>query len=207
MNSVISRILIGISALVTVAGARGQGMVLFDTHDLANGSDVRVFDQNGNPLSGPDLFLEVLAGPDVQHLAALTPLLPVNRTGIAAGYPDPFSHVYTTTLPAGNAVIGYRYFEGTSWDTATVKSALITTQAGSNPIPLIVQLTTPPTPPNEVVLGISVPEPTTWALMTVGLTAMLFVGRRTRRTSPPPSPTATRLPGVLASCREEAFSI
>src|SRR5438045_2121387 len=82
------------AALVTGFTAYGQGQFIFNTHDPAHGNDV-FFVFNGAPAAGSDLFVQVSAGPDATHLTALTPLLPLNRTGAGAGYTQPFSATYT----------------------------------------------------------------------------------------------------------------
>jgi hypothetical protein len=162
--------------------AHGQGQFLFNTHDTSIGNDVRFFWSDGTPISAPDAFVEVLVGPDAQHLAQLAPLLPLNRSAAGAGYTNPFGLIYSTTMSSGLAFVGYRMFQGTSWDTAFVKSTLITTQLGGTPAPLIVNLTTPPSLPNELSLGsgaiyVPLPEPGAWILLTLGLGIGLLIRR------------------------------
>ncbi len=161
-------------ALTTAAAAYGQGQFLFNTRNLTAGNNI-TFTYNGQPASGPDLFVEVLAGPDANNLTALTPLLPLNRTGAGAGYTSPFGQIYTTTMAGGaTATVAYRAFQGTSYDTAAFKSAQIT--AGT------IALTVPPATPNELALGTAtvaiVPEPATWALGLLGLASLLAIRRR-----------------------------
>jgi len=174
------------AALMMAVAAYGQGTFLFNTHDTAAGNVVN-FTLNGSPASGANIFVEVLAGADANSLVALTPTLALNRTGAGAGYTSPFSQVYTTTLAGGTASIGYRAYEGTSFATATAKSALITSTLGSLPAPLTVSLAVAPAPPNEVTLGTgtvaltggtTIPEPATLALGALGVGALLLIRRR-----------------------------
>jgi hypothetical protein len=176
------KLILTVAALMVAAAAYGQGQFLFNTRDIAAGNNV-TFTLNGQPATGNDLFVEVLAGADANSLAPVAPALPLNRTGAGAGYTSPFSQIYTTTLAGGNAAIGYRAYQGTSYDSAANKSAVITTQLGSS-TPLTVALTTPPTPPNEVALGTGavaigvIPEPGTMALGLLGLGSLLLFRRR-----------------------------
>jgi MYXO-CTERM domain-containing protein len=180
------KLMITAAALMIAVAAYGQGSFLFNTHDTSVGNDVKFVDANGNGITGSDFFVEVLVGPDATHLTALTPTLPLSRTGAGAGYTSPFSQVYNTTLPAGTAVVAYRAFEGTSFASATVKSAQITQTLGASPAPLSVALAVAPAPPNELllgagtvqVLGASVPEPATLALGALGVGALLMIRRR-----------------------------
>jgi hypothetical protein len=176
------KLILTVAALMVAAAAYGQGQFLFNTRDIAAGNNV-TFTLNGAPATGSDLFVEVLAGADANSLQPVAPALPLNRTGAGAGYTSPFSQIYTTTLAGGNAVIGYRAYQGTSYDAALNKSAVITTQLGSQ-TPLTVALTTPPTPPNQVALGTGavaitvIPEPGTLALGLLGLGSLLLFRRR-----------------------------
>jgi hypothetical protein len=177
------KLILTVAALMVAAAAYGQGQFLFNTRDIAAGNNV-TFTLGGQPATGNDLFVEVLAGTSVADLKAVAPALPLNRTGAGAGYTSPFSQIYTTTLAGGNAVIGYRAYQGTSWDTAANRSDLVTTQLGAAGTPLSVALTTPPTPPNEVALGTGsvainvIPEPGTLALGLLGLGSLLLFRRR-----------------------------
>jgi hypothetical protein len=182
MTAMKTLILVLTTTLAALA-ARGQGQFLFNTHDSSIGNDVRFYWSDGTPVSGSDTFVEVLAGPDAQHLTQLTPLLSLNRGSAAgAGYTNPFGLIFSTTTPGDTAFVGYRMFQGTSWDAASVKSPLITTQLGSTPAPLVVALTSPPSLPNELSLGsgsiyIPLPEPAAWTLIALGLGAGLLIRR------------------------------
>jgi hypothetical protein len=146
------------TVLVSCYAALGQGEFLFNSHDPAFGNDIRFSVSANNSASfasGPDLFVEVLAGPDQSHLMPLTPLLPLDQPGAAAGYTNPFGQVFTTDMPSGTrAYIAYRMFEGASWNTASA-GVEVTTTLGF-PGLLSVTLTSPPDPPNEVRLGTAV---------------------------------------------------
>jgi hypothetical protein len=156
-------------AFASVA-ALGQGQFFFNTHDLTAGN-VLTFVFNGMPASGNDLFVEVSAGPEAQHLTPLTPLLALNRTGAGAGFTSPFSQVYTVSgMTAGQtATVAVNMFQGTSSVTATFSMFAVLG---------VVQLTEPPTPPNEVAIGAKtiavVPEPSTWAMLLLGLGGLVF---------------------------------
>ena len=78
----------------------------------------------GGPETGSDAFVEVLAGPSADTLTALTPLLPLNRAGLGAGYSDPFGATYNA--PAGSTVIAYRAYQGASYATAIIRSDIYT---------------------------------------------------------------------------------
>lgn len=174
------KLIIAAAAFMVAASTYGQGYFLFNARDTTFGNNIN-FQMNGAGVTGPDFFLEVLAGTSPTTLQPLAEKLPLNRTGTGVGYPNPFSATYTTALPAGTANIGYRAFQGTSWDTATVRSELITTVAGTT-TPITVALVTAPTPPNEALLGVGnvalVPEPTTMALGLLGLGTLLVFRRR-----------------------------
>jgi len=160
------------------AATYGQGQFLFNTRNTAAGNNVN-FTLNGAPATGSDLFVEVLAGTDAGALKALTPLLLLNNTGAKAGYTSPLGQIYDVPgVAAGTAVsVGYRAYQGTSYDAAVNKSAL--QMAGGT-----VALTAPPATPNEVALGTKtvdiavVPEPATWALGLIGLGSLLAIRRR-----------------------------
>lgn len=170
--------------MVAAAAAYGQGQFLFNTHDTAIAVPNNVtFTIGGNPATGSDLFVQVMAGPDAAHLqnvsgSTVTGPLPLNRpAGKGAGYTNPFGDIYTVPGMAGGstATVGYQAFQGTSLSTATAKSPL--TLATST-----VVLTEPPAPPSEVALGTQtvaiVPEPATWALGLLGLGSLLAIRRR-----------------------------
>jgi len=168
------------AALMTAAAVYGQGTFLFNTHDVSAGNNV-TFTLNGSPATSAnnDLFVEVLAGKDASSLVALTPTLPLNRTGAGAGYTNPFSNIYTVAGMAGGSVatVGYRAYQGSSYAAGTATSKLTIADA-------TVTLTEPPTPPNEVALGthtigiVTVPEPGTLALGLLGLGSLLVIRRR-----------------------------
>jgi len=181
------KLMITAAALMVAVAAYGQGSFFFNTHDVAAGNNVN-FTLNGAPATSAanDHMVEVLAGPDLQHLTALTPTLTLNGTGARAGYTSPLSATYTVPSVAGGAtaVVAYRAFQGTSFDTATTKSDLITTVMGGT-TPLSVALVSAPTPPIEINLGTGtvaitgvVPEPTTLALGALGMGALLLIRRR-----------------------------
>lgn len=180
------KLIIAAAAFMVAVAAYGQGQFLFNTRDIAAGNNVQ-FSLNGAPATGSDIFVEVLAAADAAGLATATPLapaLPLNRTGAGAGYTSPFSQIYTTTLASGNAFVGYRAYQGSSYATATATSPLITTVLGGT-TPLTVALATAPTPPNEITLGAgtvaiggAVPEPGTLALGLLGLGSVLLFRRR-----------------------------
>jgi hypothetical protein len=171
------KLMITAAALMMAMSAYGQGSFLFNTRDIAAGNNI-TFSLGGAPATGADLQVEVLAGADANSLKPLTPLLPLNRTGAGAGYTSPFSQIYEVPgLSSGNAVVAYRAFQGTSYDSAANKSEL---QMATSPV----ALTLPPTPPNEVALGTKdvsigvIPEPATLALGLLGLGSLLFFRRR-----------------------------
>src|SRR4051812_23770843 len=98
---------------VTCVPALGQGTFLFNTHDLLGGNVVTFVDCSGNRVSGPDFFVAVFAGPDVNHLAPLNPVLSLDRTGAGAGFTDPFRQIYTVPgMPSGTgAIVAYQAFQ------------------------------------------------------------------------------------------------
>jgi hypothetical protein len=143
--------------------ALGQGQFLFNTHDLSAGNDVK-FEDLEVPISGPDWFVQVFAGPDGSHLLpVLGSLLPLNRTGAGAGYTSPFSEIFTVagTHAGDNVVVGYAAFHGSSYVAADIAFPILFGRGR-------VDLTEPPTPPNEVFLGVAtvdlIPEPPTTVL-------------------------------------------
>ena len=163
-------------ALASVA-AFGQGQFLFNTHDASAGNILAVTIY-GVPASGPDFFLEVSAGPDTSHLEKLTPLLALDRPlGAGAGYPNPFSWIYTVPgMSAGQtAIVAAEAFWGTSSSMATDRGLI----SGIEILGSVV-LIEPPTPPTEVFIGnhtlaISpIPEPSESALFLIGLTVIVF---------------------------------
>jgi hypothetical protein len=181
-------LLVGLFFLSSYA-ALGQGEFLFNTHDPTFppvGNDVRFLVSSGNSAnfaSGPDLFVEVLAGPDQSHLTPLTPILPLNQPGAAAGYTNPFSQVFTTEMPAGTkAFVAYRMFEGASWNTSVAGAEVSTILGFPTPLtPISVVLTAPPSPPNEVLIGtgtivVPVPELSSCTLGLIALALLFFFG-------------------------------
>ena len=178
------KLMITAAALLVAVSAFGQGQFLFNTRNTSTGNVLTFVDSGGNKIAGADYFVEVLAGADANSLKPVTgnsgvPLV-INRltsTGVATGFTNPFSDIFTVPgIGAGKtAVVGYRAYQGTSWDTATVKSGIQTATSA-------VTLTEPPTPPNEVALGTQtvnlVPEPATWALGLIGLGSLLAIRRR-----------------------------
>jgi hypothetical protein len=187
-------------AFASVA-AQGQGQFLFDTHDWAVGNDVRFYYDPSlhQGLSGPDYFVQVLAGPDWNNLEPLTPLLTLNRTGIDAGYTDPFALTYTVPdVPAGtDAFVAFRAFWGPSWEgaygTTMLRHALMPVKLGDSE-----------SAPPEVSLGtirvaLVFPEPSTWAMMLIGLGAIVLASRRTNGCTEPDD--STLVPGQTSVCR------
>jgi hypothetical protein len=166
--------------------AFGQGQFLFSTYDPSAGNDVR-FENLGIPISGPGWFVEVSAGPDAEHLqrviGTLNGPLALNRTGAGAGYTNPFSDIFTVPgRRAGESVtVGYIAYHGSS-----LGSGLPTTDASTGLIfaQSQVVLAEPPTPPNEVYLGVVVvnlvPEPPTEALVLLA-SALFMTARRCKR--------------------------
>jgi MYXO-CTERM domain-containing protein len=169
------KLMITAAALMIACAAYGQGQFFLNTHDTTAGN-VLTFTFNGAPASGSDLFAEVSAGPDAQHLTALTPLFALNRTGAGAGFASPFSNTYTVAGMAGGATatVAINAFKGASSSTASASS-------GVQVLGTVV-LTEPPTPPSEVAIGTKtiaiVPEPGTLALGLVGLGTLLAFRRR-----------------------------
>jgi PEP-CTERM motif len=174
------KLMIMAAALLVACAAYGQGQFFFNTHDTTAGNVLTFVAADGTTkITGADFFVEVLAGKDVASLTALTPTLALNRTGAGAGFANPFSGTYTLAGMAGgsSAFVGYRAYEGTSFDSASRKSGV-----GMATSPVV--LTEPPTPPNEVALGThsvvltQVPEPATLALGLLGLGTILAFRRR-----------------------------
>jgi hypothetical protein len=172
------KLMITAAALMIAVATHAQGSFLFNSRDIAFGNNLTFVMPGGALATGADLFVEVLAGADIAGLKALTPTLPLNRTGAGAGYTNPFSNIYTVPgLATGNAIVGWRAYQGTSYDTSLVRSDLFTSATP-------VALTQAPTPPNEAVLGVqavqlnAVPEPATLALGLLGLGSLLMFRRR-----------------------------
>jgi hypothetical protein len=165
-------LLLIVAALVLSLSAQAQGYFIFNTRNPGIGVNVRFVDWNGLAASGPDLFVQVFAGPSPDTLQPLNPPLPLNRTGLGAGYTAPFTYIYAVPeMESGTAFVAYQAFKGESWDTAVMKSPLITMRNNANlsPTALSVVLASPGTFPDEVDLGsgtvpICVPEPVNWAL-------------------------------------------
>jgi len=171
------KLIITAAALLVAVATHAQGSFTFATHNVGV-NDVKFLLPNGQPATGSDLFVEVLAGADAQHLTPLAPLLPLSRatTSSLVGYTTPLSQVYS--VPTGStAVVGYRAFQGTSYDAATVKTPL---QLSTGPVNLAVA----PNLPSEAPLGVNVvtltavPEPATLALGLLGLGSLLMFRRR-----------------------------
>lgn len=169
------KLILTAAALMVAVSTYAQGTFLFNTRDIAFGNNVTFLMPGGALATGADLQVEVLAGADKASLKGLTPLMPLNRTGAGAGYTSPFSATFEVAGLTGNATVGYRAFQGTSWDTAAVRSDLFTAP---------VALALAPATPTEVLLGVqavqlsAVPEPTTLALGLLGLGSLLVIRRR-----------------------------
>ena len=178
------KLILTAAAFMVAVAAYGQGQFLFNTRNTAAGNNI-TFTLGGAGVTGSDAFVEVLAGPTADNLTALTPLLPLNRTGTAAGYTQPFGATYNA--PAGSTLVAYRAYTGPSYANATARSDLITVtkmlDANNNPVALALP-TDPTTPPPELFLGagpvalVPVPEPTTLALGLLGLGTLLALRRR-----------------------------
>jgi MYXO-CTERM domain-containing protein len=175
------KLMISAVALMIAASAYGQGKFIFNTHDTVGGNVLTFTDAAGKKIAGPDYFVQVLAGADANSLTPVTGdnVLVINRvaSGAPTGFTNPFSSTYTVPGITGGktAVVGYRAYQGTSWDTATVKSTMALATA---PVTLVED----PTPANQVALGVQtvtlVPEPATWALGLLGLGTLLAIRRR-----------------------------
>jgi hypothetical protein len=183
------KLIIAAVALLAAVAANAQGYFTFNVHDTsaATPSNVKFYQADTTTtLSAANAFIQVFAGPVSGGVAGLQPLdmsgtpLPLNGTGTRAGYPNPFSGIYTTTF-TGDALVGYASYIGSSWATATAKSTIQTTVLGSQ-TPLQVTLAVAPNLPNEVALGVGgvslVPEPATLALGLLGLGTLLAFRRR-----------------------------
>jgi len=177
------------AALMIAVAAYGQGQFIFNTHDTSAGNVLTFVDQNGAKIAGPNYFVDVLVGTTAANVAALVgdaggPFV-INRTlssGAASGFTNPFSQIYTVPGQKANSqvFVGYRAYQGSSYDAATIKSA-------TTVLPSAYTLTEPPTPPGEVPVGTvtvtltgggNVPEPATWALGLLGFGALLAIRRR-----------------------------
>jgi hypothetical protein len=132
---------------------------------------------DGSFASSSDIFVEVLAGPDIDTLTPLLPLLPLNRQGAGAGYTNPFGMIYSVQGYAV-AFVGYRAFQGSIWERASVRSEL---QYALEPVvPSFA-----PGPPTLVKLGartvMLIPEPYIWALFLLGLSTVVVALRTAGR--------------------------
>jgi PEP-CTERM motif len=176
------KLMISAVALMIAASAYGQGQFIFNTHDTVGGNVLTFQDGAGAKIAGADYFVDVLAGKDANSLLSVTgdAALVINRmtaAGAATGFTTPFSATFTVPGMAGGAAatVGYRAYQGTSWDSASVRSQL---QMATG----TVLLTEAPTPANQVSLGAQtvtlVPEPTTLALGLIGLGSLLAIRRR-----------------------------
>src|ERR1051326_3347904 len=169
--------------------AFGQGRFLFNTFDLAAGNQVN-FSVNGGPATGPDLFVEVWAGPvnETGAYSPLRPLLALNGTGAFAGYTSPLAQVFTTGLPGGTtAFIMYRMFKGATPETASLVSNFERFNHVTQ-LPLSVMLTEPPAEPNEIFLRAAplilvAPEPPSYwlGLIGIGFVMVLWQSKSKRR--------------------------
>ena len=168
-----------IAAFGSVA-AVGQGVFYFNTRHPDGGNYIQFFLLNGQPATGPDLFVQVFAGPDAQHLTELTPLLALDQTGSFAGFPSPVAQGYSVP----NMLVG---------QTATVAYEAIQ-QVGSTTVPLMglavadspVTLSGAVGYPNEVVLGYHtyfLPEPSTWTILLLGMAGLVSCVARSGRTA------------------------
>jgi len=161
------------------AATYGQGTFLFNTRDIPNNNNVQ-FTLDGQPATGSDVWVEVLAGTSASTLNPITPLIPLNRpVGSGAGYTSPFGMVMTVPGMAGgsSATIAYRAFKGANYAAALATSPQTLADA-------TVTLAEGATPPAEVALGVrtigivTVPEPGTLALGLLGLGSLLVIRRR-----------------------------
>ena len=59
------KLLVSVALLLTALSGLGQGTFVFNTRDIAAGNNVTFWNWN-SPASGSDLFVEVLAGPDLR---------------------------------------------------------------------------------------------------------------------------------------------
>jgi hypothetical protein len=151
-----------------------QGQFLFNARDQLFGNDIRVVLGDGTPASGSGFFFQVFAGSDQGHLNPVFPVLSLNGTGPNAGYPNPSSQVYTTSVPSGSIWVGWAAFQGTGeYARATASTRA---QLAGAPVPVT-------TPPSEVSLGshtavLVIPEPAAWLLVLIGTATVLLAERR-----------------------------
>jgi len=144
------------AAFMMACAAYGQGQFLFNTRDTGANNVLTFVDASGAKIAGANYFVDVLAGADANSLVDVSAngdnRLVINRlqAGNPSGLTSPFSAIYTLPGKAGGSsvTVGYRAYQGTDYASATVKSGLIV-------VPGTVQLTEPPTPPNEVAVGTS----------------------------------------------------
>jgi hypothetical protein len=175
------KVLIAIAALAVTTAAFGQGTVNFVNRNTAIGLDAKILLPDKTGVTGADFKADLIAGPAGTALDKLV-LVPNStatfRTGAAAGYINGIAVTIPNIGPGAQATVAVRAYNGADYGKGTLfgTSAPITIATGNPTL-------TPPGLPTDLVglQGFSlvlVPEPSTIALVVLGLAGLLIRRRK-----------------------------
>jgi hypothetical protein len=179
------KVIIALASLMVAVAAYAQGTVNFNNR-ITGVVDARVMLPDGKG-AGAGFTAELLGGPANTPAAQLKPLTPTTTfratSDAAMGYVNGVTVEVPGVTPGGAATILMRAFNGSSFDSSTIRgqspafqvTGLGGTPAGGAPLP----------PANLSGLGIGttipltvIPEPTTIALGVLGVAALLLRRRK-----------------------------
>ncbi len=190
-------VLILILSRTLVSPLKAQSTFRFENFNASAGIDAPVFDANGVRLAGTDYAAELWGGALSNSLSPTLVFDSGQRfirpfdTGLAAGYLVPFGASMTVwAVPGG----GFAWLQVRAWETrlgATYEDAVLRDLGGYGESPVFfAQGGNPlglPTLPAPLVglqsfsLREVVPEPSTWALLTLGGAMLCCLSRRRKR--------------------------
>jgi hypothetical protein len=168
------------------ARALGQGQFVFNNRALPD-VDARMIFSDGTYPSGTDYYVQLFGGPSGTPTSTWTELGTTDfRTGAAAGYVDPI----TVTVPGAmtSADLELRIFP--TPNTSGPPLATVFDSIGRSVFTTPVAVA--PNPPPNLPLGTSpliipIPEPSTYSLILLGVSGLLFHGLKHRGTSRQPA--------------------
>jgi hypothetical protein len=173
--------ILGLTSLFVTLGAMAQGTVAF-ANKWVN-LDQKVYNWQFVPLSGPDYYAQLFAGPDYSSLAPIGAPVPF-RTGTGVGYWNwgpSATRTIDTVAPGGTVIIEVRAWDNDRGSIATWDAAVNAGRPLGQSDTFRVVLGDASTP--AVMTGfrsflLIVPEPSALTLALLGLGALWFGRKR-----------------------------